>query len=130
MESEDRSTEAERRGFLQGLSTGIAWVAGICASWVGLVSIFNVPRFESVFESVKVPIPTVTLLILRLHVGVGVMLLLGAGGCWMAARRWSQKRAITFNTACLVASLLWFALLATGLLMPLLGVLDGIGRKR
>lgn len=126
------SSGAERRkGFFQGVNASLACLSVLANLWVGLWSIQSVPRFRAVFEQVRVELPVISMVVVQYHAVVAPFLILAAGGGALATLRWSdRKEMLVVNIAGVCLSLAWLALASTALFLPLLSLLEGIGRQR
>lgn len=123
--------EERRIGFVQGMSVTLAWLNVLVSTWVGLCSMAIIPRFREVFAQVRVELPAISMLVVEYVTGISVMLILGAIASGIATIRWSaRKEVLVLNTAGTLLSLGWMALATAGCFLPLISLLEGIGRSR
>lgn len=109
-----------------------AWMAFCFFAFFLTLTWFVTPRFGDVYGQVKVPLPTVTRLLLafsdllRSGPGMAVMVLLMGGSLIHALRRPHVSTPVVF--ALLLGSVALCVGLVVALFLPLLSLLEGIGR--
>jgi len=123
--------DSERRiGFVQGMNATLACLNVLVSLWVGLCSETIVPRFRDLFVQVKVELPVLSVLVVGHHraLSLGVVLATFASG--FATVRWSRSRQVlTLNVAGTLLSLGWMALATAACFLPLLTVMEGVGKR-
>ena len=123
--------EERRAGFVQGMNVTLACLNVLVSTWVGFCCMAIVPRFRDLWAQVRVEPPAITILVLNYYAGISLSLTLGAIALAIATIRWNaRKEALVLNIAGTLLSLGWMALATSGCFLPLLSLLEGIGRSR
>ncbi len=122
--------EERRVGFVQGMNVTLACLNVLVSTWVGLCCMAIIPLFRDLWTQVRVEPPAITILVLNYYAGISLSLTLAAIALAIATIRWSaRKEALFLNIAGTLLSLGWMALATAGCFLPLISLLEGVGKR-
>ncbi len=120
-----------QKGFMKGLNMALAILALVCVAYVALHVSVMVPGCREAYSQAEVQMSIVTMIVLNHHGQIVFFLVLANLVSLGAAMAWGDRGAVAIPTiACFFLTMLWLAMCTTGLFLPLLRLLEEIGKHR
>ena len=121
---------ARRRGFNQGMSSALCFLAVAATLWTVFAILKWIPVFRDVFVQVHVEMPALTVLVIKHYIVISVFAFLSCGiAVFATVTRGDRPVALYLNVAAFTIAMSWLGLCTVAMFLPLMSLLEGIGTR-